>query len=163
MYKSGRTDGQATTCLRRKLAAEMDMDPVHLYDEVHNHPNGCGTLGGGWVVGWTTTHLPPGRPSAGALGRVLAFDAAAREFDLGILMRNDTVRALAALQKGCSWSTFLQQCSMRLAMLHREALCHPLCLHAPGDKLILEGVDSLSRDIVAEIRSVRASQQPAGS
>jgi hypothetical protein len=34
---------------------------------------------------------------------------------------------------------------MRLAILHHKALCHPLFLHTPGDKLILEGVDSLSR------------------
>ncbi len=66
-------------------------------------------------------------------------------------MRNDAVGALAALRKGCSSSTFLQQCSMRLAMLYREARCHPLCLHAPGDKPILEGDDGLSRDIAAEV------------
>jgi hypothetical protein len=91
-----------------------------------------------------------------ALGGVLAFEAAAREHDLAdsdawVVMRNDAVGALAALRKGCSSSTFLQQCSMRLAMLLHNARCHPLLLHAPGDKLILEGVDSLSRDVAAEV------------
>ncbi len=83
-----------------------------------------------------------------ALGGVLAFEAAAIEMDLAdawVLMRNDAVEALAALRKGCSSLTFLQQCSMHLAMLHHKARCHPLFLHAPCDKPILEGVDSLSR------------------
>jgi hypothetical protein len=66
-------------------------------------------------------------------------------------MCNDAIGALGALRNGCSSSTFLQQCSMRLAMLHREARCHPLYLHAPGDKLILESVDGLSRDVAAEV------------
>ncbi len=69
------------------------------------------------------------------LGGVLAFKAAARELDLSdswVLMRNDCFAALAALCKGCSSSTFLQQCSMRLALLQRDAWCHTLYLHAPG-------------------------------
>jgi hypothetical protein len=35
------TDNPAvfTPQIRRKLAAEMDMDPVNLHDKVHNHPN----------------------------------------------------------------------------------------------------------------------------
>ena len=64
-----------------------------------------------------------------ALGGVLAFAAAAKEIDLSdawVIMRNDAVGALSALRKGCASSTFLQQCSMRLSMLHREARCHPL-------------------------------------
>jgi hypothetical protein len=87
------------------------------------------------------------------LGGTLAFDAAARELDLAnawVIMRNDAVGALAAFQKGCSSSTFLQQCSMRLAMLHSTALFHPFYLHAPGDVLILEGLDGLSHDIAAD-------------
>jgi hypothetical protein len=89
-----------------------------------------------------------------ALGGTLAFDAASRELDLAdawVVMRNDAVGALAALRKGCSSSTFLQQCAMRLAMLHRTARCHPLFLHAPGSALVSEGVDGLSRDTAAEV------------
>jgi hypothetical protein len=89
-----------------------------------------------------------------ALGGTLAFDAASRELDLAdawVVMRNDAVGALAALRKGCSSSTFLQQCAMRLAMLHRTARCHPLFLHAPGSALVSEGVDGLSRDAAAEV------------
>jgi hypothetical protein len=89
-----------------------------------------------------------------ALGGVLAFEAAVRELDLvdaWVVMRNDAVGALAALRKDCSSSTFLQQCPIRLAMLLHNARCHPLFLHAPGDELILEGVDSLSRDVAAEV------------
>ncbi len=54
------------------------------------------------------------------LGGVLAFEAASRELDLSdswIIMRNDCVTALSALRKGCSSSTFLQQCAMRFALL----------------------------------------------
>ncbi len=68
------------------------------------------------------------------LGGVLAFEAASRELDLSyswVLMRNDCVTALSALRKGCSSSTFLQQCSMRFALLQRDARCHSLFLHAP--------------------------------
>jgi hypothetical protein len=89
-----------------------------------------------------------------ALGGVLAFEAAARELDLAdawVVMRNDAVGALAALRKGCSASTFLQQGSMSLAMHLHKARCHPLFLHAPGNELILQGVDSLSRDVAAEV------------
>jgi hypothetical protein len=66
-------------------------------------------------------------------------------------MCNDTVGALLALRKGCSSSTFLQQCSMSLAMLQRDTLCHPLYLHAPGDALVAEGVDGLSRETATEV------------
>jgi hypothetical protein len=89
-----------------------------------------------------------------ALGGTLAFDAASRELDMTdawVVMRNDAVGALAALRKGCSSSTFLQLCAMRLAMLHRTARCHPLFLHAPGSALVPEGVDGLSRDTAAEV------------
>ena len=95
-----------------------------------------------------------------ALGGVLAFAAAAKEVDLSdawVIMRNDAVGALSALRKGCASSTFLQQCSMRLAMLHREARCHPLFLHAPGDLLILEGVDGLSREVASEVSGPTSS------
>ena len=47
---------------------------------------------------------------------------------------------------------------MRLAMLQRKARCHPLYLHAPGDKLVLEGVDGLSRDVAAEVSGPVSSQ-----
>ena len=67
------------------------------------------------------------------------------------LCRNNAVGALATLRKGCSSLTFQQQCVVRLAMLHRVVRCHPVYLHAPGDTLIMEGVDGLSRDIAAEV------------
>jgi hypothetical protein len=89
-----------------------------------------------------------------ALGGTLAFDAAAKELDLTyawVVMRNDAVGALAALCKGCSSSTLLQQCAMLLAMLHRTHWRHPLFLHAPGSDLVFEGVDDLSRDTAAEV------------
>ena len=89
-----------------------------------------------------------------ALGGVLAFAVAAKEIDLSdawVIMRNDAFGALVALRKGCASSTFLQQCSMRLAMLQRQARCHPLYLLAPGELLIHEGVDGLSRDVAAEV------------
>ncbi len=63
----------------------------------------------------------------------LAFDAASKELDLAdtwVIMHNDAVGALAALRKDCSSLTFLQECSMRLAMLHLTARCHPPYLHA---------------------------------
>ncbi len=58
------------------------------------------------------------------LGCVLAFDAASREVDLTevwIIMCNDAIGTLSALLKGCSSSTFPQQCTMRLAHLQRDA------------------------------------------
>ena len=89
-----------------------------------------------------------------ALGGVLAFEAATRLLDLAgawVIMRNDAVGALSALRKGCSSSTFLQQCSMRFALFQRDARCHTLYLHAPGTQLIEEGVDGLSRDVAADV------------
>jgi hypothetical protein len=88
------------------------------------------------------------------LGRVLALEAAARELDLSyswVLMSNDCVAALAALRKGCSSSTFLQQCSMRFALFQRDARCHTLFLHGPGSQLVAEGVDGLSRNTAADV------------
>ena len=75
------------------------------------------------------------------LGGVLAFEAASRELvlsDAWIIMRNDAVGALAALRKGCSSSSFLQQCSMRFARLQHAARCNTLYLHAPGTVLITD-------------------------
>ncbi len=88
------------------------------------------------------------------LGSVLAFEAASKELDLSdswVLMRNDCVTALSALRKGCSSSTFLQQCSMRFALLQRDARCHSLFLHAPGSQLVAEGVDDLSRTTATDV------------
>ncbi len=66
-------------------------------------------------------------------------------------MRNDAVGALAALRKGCSSSSFLQQCLMRFACLQHAARCNTLYLHAPGTVLIEEGVDDLSRETAADV------------
>ena len=49
------------------------------------------------------------------LAGVLALEAAARTVNLTgatIILRNDAVGALTALRKGCSSSSFLQQCAM---------------------------------------------------
>jgi hypothetical protein len=88
------------------------------------------------------------------LGGILALEAASRELvlsDAWIIMRNDAVGALAALRKGCSSSSFLQQCSMRFARLQHAARCNTLYLHAPGTVLITEGVDDLSRESAADV------------
>jgi hypothetical protein len=88
------------------------------------------------------------------LGGVLAFEAASRELDLSetwVIMRNDCVTALSALRKGCSSSTFLQQCAMRFALLQRDAWCHSLFLHAPGSQLVAEGPDDLSRTTAPDV------------
>ena len=50
---------------------------------------------------------------------------------------------------------------MRLARLQREARRHErhaLFLHAPGDRLIEEGIDTLSRDDAAEVAGPASSQ-----
>jgi hypothetical protein len=94
------------------------------------------------------------QPRRETLGGVLAFEAASREIDLSdtwVIMRNDCVTALSALRKGCSSSTFLQQCAMRFALLQRDARCHALFLHAPGSQLVEEGIDDLSRTTVADV------------
>ena len=52
------------------------------------------------------------------LAGALAFEAADRLIDLSdatVILRNDAVGDLAAFRKGSFSSTFLQQCSMRLA------------------------------------------------
>jgi hypothetical protein len=94
------------------------------------------------------------QPRRETLGGVLAFEAASREIDLSdtwVIMRNDCVTALSALRKGCSSSTFLQQCAMRFALLQRDARCHAMFLHAPGSQLVEEGIDDLSRSVAADV------------
>jgi hypothetical protein len=94
------------------------------------------------------------QPRRETLGGVLAFEAASRELDLSdtwVIMRNDCVTALSALRKGCSSSTFLQQCAMRFALLQRDTRCHALFLHAPGIQLVEEGIDDLSRSVAADV------------
>ncbi len=94
------------------------------------------------------------QPRRETLGCVLAFEAASRELDLSdtwVIMRNDCVTALSALRKGCSSSTFLQQCVMRFALLQRDARCHALFLNAPGSQLVAEGIDDLSRTTAADV------------
>jgi hypothetical protein len=88
------------------------------------------------------------------LGGVLAFEAASRELvlsDAWIIMRNVAVGALAALRKGCSSSSFLQQCSIRFTRLQHAARYNMLYLHAPGTVLVEEGVDDLSRETAADV------------
>ena len=85
---------------------------------------------------------------------VLALEAAARVVDLTgatVILRNDAVGALTALRKGCSSSTFLQQCAMQSGQLQRRLRCTTLHLHAPGRVLIDEGVDDLSRSAALEV------------
>ena len=58
------------------------------------------------------------------LGGILALEAATRELNLSyswVIMRNDAVAALSTRRKGCSSSTFHQQCSMHFALLQRDA------------------------------------------
>jgi hypothetical protein len=89
-----------------------------------------------------------------ALGGVLALEAAARELDLSdavVILRNDAVGALSALRKGSFSSTFLQHCAMRVCRLEHKIGCHTLHLHAPGQTLIAEGIDALSRDTALEV------------
>jgi hypothetical protein len=89
-----------------------------------------------------------------ALAGVLAFEAADRLIDLSdatVILRNDAVGALAAFRKGSFSSTFLQQCSMRLAHAMSPRRASLLCLHAPGLVLIDEGVDDLSRDATIDV------------
>ena len=103
---------------------------------------------------------------------VLALEAAARVVDLTgatIILRNDAVGALTALRKGCSSSTFLQQCAMQSGQLQRRLRCTTLHLHAPGRVLIDEGVDDLSRSAALDLSAAHgsanglsASPQPAG-
>jgi hypothetical protein len=88
------------------------------------------------------------------LGGVLALEAASREVDLSeavVILRNDTVGVLSALRKGSFSSTFLQQCVMRACRLQRAIRCHTLHLHAPGQTLVDEGIDALSRDTAVEL------------
>jgi hypothetical protein len=88
------------------------------------------------------------------LAGVLAFEAADRLIDLSdatVILRNDAVGALAAFRKGRFSSTFLQQCSMRLARAMAPRRASLLCLHAPGLVLIDEGVDDLSRDATIDV------------
>jgi hypothetical protein len=88
------------------------------------------------------------------LGGVLALEAASRSVDLSeavVILRNDAIGALSALRKGSFSSTFLQQCAMRACRLERAIGCHTLHLHAPGQTLIDEGIDDLSRDKAADI------------
>jgi hypothetical protein len=97
------------------------------------------------------------QPRRETLGGVLSFEAASRELDLAdtwVIMRNDCVTALSALRKGCSSSTFLQQCAMRFALLQRDARCHALFLHAPGSQLVEEGIDYLSRSVAADVGEI---------
>ncbi len=72
------------------------------------------------------------------LGGVLAFESASRELVLSdwVVMRNDAVGALSALQKGCSSSKFLQQCSMRFPRLQHAAQCNavPARTRYPPDR-----------------------------
>jgi hypothetical protein len=123
----------------------------------------------GWGARVRSTACPDGKIIVGSLpdsedmqhqvrretlGGILAFEAASREFDLSdawVIMRNDCVTALSALRKGCSSSTFLQQCAMRFAHLQRAVRCHTLFLHAPGLQLVAEGVDDLSRAVAVDV------------
>jgi hypothetical protein len=84
----------------------------------------------------------------------VALEAASRAADLSkavVILRNDAIGALSALRKGSFSSTFLQQCAMRACRLERAIGCHTLHLHVPGQTLIDEGIDDLSRDTAADI------------
>ena len=89
-----------------------------------------------------------------AMAGVLSYEATARILDVAdasVILRNDAVAALAALRKGSFKSSFLQQCSMRLARAMAIPRSSPHFLHAPGRVLIDEGVDDLSRDFAIQV------------
>jgi hypothetical protein len=71
--------------------------------------------------------------------------------DAVVVLRNDAVGALTALQKGSFASTFLQQCAMHACHLQRRIGCNTLYLHAPGRTLMDEGVDDYSRSSALDV------------
>ena len=93
-------------------------------------------------------------------GGALALTAALQMHDLTgwtIVMRNDCTGALAALRKVCTKSEFLQDKANTCVVLARDSLCDLLFLHAPGGRLIPEGIIALTRSGMRTVRGPAVS------
>jgi hypothetical protein len=81
-----------------------------------------------------------------------------RLHDFTVILRNDCQPALAALRKGSYRSPILQDIAIEHAEFCMQlGINAPLTLFAPGDSLIAEGIDGLSRDAVQAERRFESS------